>query len=71
MNQTINRFSAVATIFLPLSVLTGLWGMNVQVPGQYDANITESQIYPFYIIAGCLLLFSILLGGYFRKRRWL
>lgn len=66
MNETINRFSAVATIFLPLSVLTGLWGMNVEVPGQFVHNL-----YPFLGIASVLFIIAVIIGFYFHRRRWL
>ena len=38
MNDTMKKFSAVATIFLPLSTVAGIFGMNVQVPGQVRSN---------------------------------
>ena len=34
MNELMKSFSAIATIFLPLNLVAGLWGMNVIVPGQ-------------------------------------
>ena len=33
MNELMKKFSAIATIFLPLNLVAGLWGMNVIVPG--------------------------------------
>lgn len=45
MNDLMKSFSAIATIFLPLNLLAGLWGMNVIVPGQ---ELEED--WPFAII---------------------
>ncbi len=56
--------SIVAMIFLPLTFVTGLMGMNVPVPGQED---------PFafwWILVGCLLL-SVAITIYFARRHWL
>jgi Mg2+ and Co2+ transporter CorA len=33
MNNAMKHFSAIATIFLPLNLVAGLFGMNVLVPG--------------------------------------
>ena len=45
MNELMKSFSAIATIFLPLNLVAGLWGMNVIVPGQ---ELEED--WPFAII---------------------
>ncbi|KAG2381834.1 hypothetical protein C9374_006218 [Naegleria lovaniensis] len=34
-----NRITVFASIFGPLSVLSGIWGMNVKVPGQGEDNL--------------------------------
>jgi len=34
LNEVMKRFSAVATIVIPLTLVSSLWGMNVQVPGE-------------------------------------
>lgn len=38
MNDVLGKISALGMIVLPLNVVTGLWGMNVVVPGQYDEH---------------------------------
>ena len=55
--------SVLALIFLPLTYLTGLYGMNVPLPGQSDP-------FAFDVIVGVSVAF---LGGgmlYFVKARW-
>ena len=56
--------SIVAMIFLPLTFVTGLMGMNVPVPGQQD---------PFafwWIVLGCVLC-SAAITLYFARHHWL
>ncbi|RKO85299.1 cora-like Mg2+ transporter protein-domain-containing protein, partial [Blyttiomyces helicus] len=33
-NDVVMRMTALASVLVPLNVITGLWGMNVKVPGQ-------------------------------------
>jgi magnesium transporter len=51
-------------MFLPLTLIASIWGMNVGVPG-------ERSIHAFWIIIGTMVA---LLGGmlwFFRNRGWL
>jgi Mg2+ and Co2+ transporter CorA len=34
LNQLMNVFALMATVFLPLQLIAALWGMNVITPGQ-------------------------------------
>ena len=65
MNRTMYRLSVIAGIFLPLSFLTGLLGINVGgMPG------AESGLAFWWVCGGCALL-----GGFLvwlsRRMRWL
>ena len=66
-NKT-NRIIRVLTVFsvtmLPLTVLTGLYGMNVDLP--YATNT-----HAFLIITGFLLIFLIGTLSYFGWKKWL
>jgi len=53
-NDIVMKMTALGSIFLPLNVITGMWGMNVNVPGQF----TENYI-PFLLIAITLILVSL------------
>ena len=57
--------SAVATLFLPLSFLTGLFGMNV---GGIPLAASE---YGLAIVTGGIFLVGLLLLGVFKKIKWL
>jgi zinc transporter len=64
-NSRMYVLSVVAAIFLPLTFVTGLLGMNVAgLPGTEDPN---GFLYSSLIMVACLAA----LIGYFRLRRWL
>lgn len=55
--------TVVTVILLPLTLITGLFGMNVAVPG-------EGQIAPFWAIVGAMAVIGLGLLVLFRWRRW-
>ena len=66
MNESVKCFGAVATIILPMTVITGLWGMNVSVPGQEDASFAAW----FYGIVATFIFWGIVATVVFRKKGW-
>lgn len=38
-NDVLSKLTALGTVIVPLNVITGLWGMNVHVPGQDVPNL--------------------------------
>jgi len=65
-NEVIKTLSIVATIILPLSFITGLFGMNVHVPGQEKDGLIW-----FASLIGLMFLLALGLLVFFRRRRWL
>lgn len=64
-NSRIYVLSIVAAIFLPLSFLTGVFGMNVAgLPGLEEPRA-------FLMVSGMMLLLGVILLGIFRWKRWL
>ncbi|MEG2393306.1 MAG: CorA family divalent cation transporter, partial [Pseudomonas sp.] len=64
MNRTMYRFGIITGIFLPMSFLTGLLGINVGgIP--FSAS-------PYGFMIACLLMVSVALGQWwlFRRLRW-
>ncbi len=64
MNRTMYRFGIITGIFLPMSFLTGLLGINV-------GGIPFSES-PYGFAVACLLMISVALGQWwlFRRLRW-
>lgn len=53
MNDVLGKITILGTVVLPMNIVTGLWGMNVVVPGQeQDSLAWFVSISSFMIIAG-------------------
>jgi len=65
VNSVMKLFSAVATIFMPLSFIAGLFGMNVQVPGEHTTHLGW-----FFGIVGFCALTVIISIIWFKRRGW-
>ena len=65
MNKRLYMLSMVAAIFLPLSLVTGIWGANVGgIPLEKDPA-------GFAILAAVVVLFGIVQVGVFKLLKWL
>lgn len=66
LNQVMKVLTVIATIFMPLTVLTGMWGMNIALPELPGGAGTQ-----FWWVAGVMVVAS---GGMlwgFRRMGWL
>ncbi|MEG1555562.1 MAG: magnesium transporter CorA family protein [Bacteroidales bacterium] len=63
-NEIMRMLTIISTIVLPLTFITGLYGMNVHLP---IGNIPHA----FYILIGVCILVIVGLLLYFRKKRWI
>ena len=66
LNGVMKVLTIIATIFMPLTVITGMWGMNVPLP--HLPGGTPAQ---FWWVVALMLLLGGLMLGYFRKQRWI
>ncbi|UZJ56014.1 hypothetical protein CBS101457_005334 [Exobasidium rhododendri] len=64
INDVLSKLTALGTVIVPLNVITGLWGMNVNVPGQGVENLD----WFFGIVA---IMIALAVGGYFATIRYL
>jgi len=65
MNEIMKVLTLIATIFIPLTFITGIYGMNF-------ANMPElGWKYGYFIILIVMAVIGISLVFYFRRRRWL
>jgi len=63
-NEIMKVLTVFSTVLLPLTFLTGLYGMNVHLPMEKDFNAFITIISIMFLIVIALLL-------YFKKRRWI
>jgi magnesium transporter len=66
LNGVMKVLTIISTIFMPLTVLTGLYGMNVglpHLPGGGDAQ--------FWWILGIMTAVAVVMLAFFRRKRWL
>jgi len=66
LNEVMKVLTVIATIFMPLTVLTGAFGMNVPLPAFPGGDAVQ-----FWWIVGIMLLLSGLMLWYFRRKRWI
>jgi magnesium transporter len=67
INETMRALTVISVVLLPLSVLAGIYGMNVALPFAHDAQ----DPYTFWGILGVMLAMVIGLLVFFRAKRWL
>jgi magnesium transporter len=63
-NEIMKVLTVFSTILLPLTFLTGLYGMNVDLPLQDNETA-------FLIVVSVMVLIAVGLLLYFKKRRWI
>jgi magnesium transporter len=64
LNDVLRVLTSFSVLFLPLTLIASIWGMNVHVPGEQD-------ITGFWIIIGVMVVVLVGLLGVFRRRGWL
>ena len=71
MNEVMKVLTIVATIFIPLTFLTGLYGMNFN-PASGPLNMPELNWEYGYMFSWFIMAVTIItLLAFFRKRKWL
>jgi magnesium transporter len=66
LNQVMKVLTVIATIFMPLTVLTGMYGMNVTLPHFPGGGVAQ-----FWWIAGIMAAVSVAMLWVFRRLEWL
>ena len=71
MNEVMKVLTIIATIFIPLSFIAGIYGMNFDV-NQSAWNMPELQwAYGYPIALSCMLLIALGLLTFFVRRGWI
>jgi magnesium transporter len=66
LNQIMKVLTVMSTIFLPLTVLTGMWGMNIHLPRFPGGDGAQ-----FLWVAGIMIGISAVMLALFRRNRWI
>ena len=64
LNDVLRILTVMSVVFLPLTLIASIWGMNVRVPG-------EGDIGAFWIILGTMVVILAGMVAFFRRRGWL
>jgi magnesium transporter len=65
MNEIMKVLTIIATIFIPLTFIVGVYGMNFKYMPELEYK------YGYFIVWGVMVLIAILLIFYFKKKKWL
>ncbi|WP_338101776.1 magnesium/cobalt transporter CorA [Methanolapillus millepedarum] len=64
LNETMKVLTVISTIFIPLTFIVGVYGMNFEYMPELDWR------YGYYVCLGLMLLIFVMMIAYFRKRGW-
>ena len=65
MNEVMKVLTIIATIFIPLTFIAGIYGMNFQYMPELNWK------YGYFAVWGVILLVVLFLGYLFKKKKWL
>jgi len=66
LNQIMKVLTVMSTIFLPLTVLTGMWGMNVPLP-----DFPGGDALQFWWVSAIMAVLAAAMLWFFRRRGWI
>ena len=66
LNQVMKVLTVLSTIFMPLTLLTGMWGMNVPLP-----HLPGGEGAQFWWLAGGMVALTVAMLAFFRAKRWI
>jgi len=69
-NEIMRALAIIATIVLPLTFVTSLYGMNVSLPGG-SGDASGGSFTTFLILVGVMVAIAAAFFGYFRWRKWI
>jgi magnesium transporter len=66
LNQVMKVLTVMSTIFLPLTLLSGMWGMNTHLP-QFPGGESAQ----FWWVTGIMIVVASAMLAVFRRNRWM
>ena len=64
MNEVMKALTIITTIFMPLTVITGIYGMNFKYMPELNTK------YGYFVVLGIMILVAGGLFTYFRRKKW-
>ena len=64
MNEVMKTLTIIATIFMPLTFITGLYGMNFK----YMPEL--SMKYAYFVVVFAMIILGVGMAAYFKKKGW-
>ncbi|NWG17774.1 MAG: magnesium/cobalt transporter CorA [Chloroflexi bacterium] len=64
INEVMRILTVISVIILPLTLVTGIYGMNINLP-------LDEHPLAFIVVMGMMLMISILMVIYFIRRKWI
>jgi magnesium transporter len=68
MNEIMKQLTVVATIFMPLTLITGIYGMNLTA-GMWPPP-GDTHVWAFWAVMASMVALSVVMAVYFRKKNW-
>jgi magnesium transporter len=65
MNEVMKVLTIMATIFIPLTFLAGIYGMNFKYMPELEWR------WGYFMVWGVMVVIVVSLVGYFKRKRWL
>ena len=66
LNVVMKVLTVVSTIFMPLTLMSGLWGMNIRLP-----HLPGDEADQFWWVFGIMLAVVLGMLAFFRRRNWI
>jgi magnesium transporter len=66
LNEVMKVLTVVSTIFMPITFLSGLWGMNVPIP-----HLPGGDALQFWWLFGIMIVIVVFMLGLFRSKHWI
>ena len=68
LNNQMRMFTLLSLMFLPLNVITGMWGMNCKVPFIVDE---ADNLHAFYTLTAIMIFFVMLWFIFYKLKGWI
>ena len=65
MNEIMKILAIISTVFMPLSFLTSLYGMNFDIMPELHYK------YGYFILLGAMFILVLGMIAYFKNKKWL